>query len=276
MNNLVMANLVNTNFSAEFQNKGQVVNMPIAPTMTSNLIGETGTVTTQNPSMGNVAVSLDYHREATFQIPDVTQLIAQPDLIKTYSESAVVALAEGIDEDIWSVSYPQLIANAAVGGASVIDEARIDDAETALFNAKTPGDSRNLVVSGTSYGKLRQIGRFSEMLTYGTGTPIASGQVLQVKGFNVFRTQKVPKPSTVRYNLAFHKNAIALATRPLPAPPPGMGVVSQTVMSPAGNFGFRVLMSYDANGLGTKVTVDVLYGVGVPRPTYGVQVQTSD
>ena len=43
---------------------------------------------------------LNTHAEATFQIPDVTKVLAVPDLLKLYMQPAVVAMAERIETDI--------------------------------------------------------------------------------------------------------------------------------------------------------------------------------
>ena len=43
---------------------------------------------------------LNTHAEATFQIPDVTKVLAVPDLLKLYMQPAVVAMAERIETDL--------------------------------------------------------------------------------------------------------------------------------------------------------------------------------
>ena len=70
--------------------------------LVANNIAEGGTVQTQNPSLGNAQIVLNTHAEATFQIPDVTKVLAVPDLLKLYMQPAVVAIAERIETDILS------------------------------------------------------------------------------------------------------------------------------------------------------------------------------
>ena len=91
MGNLVMGNLVNRNFEPVLGQAGDTVNIPVVPSMVANNIAEAGTVQTQNPSLGNAQIVLDTHAEATFQIPDVTKILAVPDLLKIYMEPAVIA-----------------------------------------------------------------------------------------------------------------------------------------------------------------------------------------
>src|SRR3954469_21439691 len=116
MSNLVMGNLVNRDYEPTLAQAGDTVNVPIPPTLTANNIAEGGTVQTQNPNVGNAQIVLNTHAEATFQIPDVTKILAVPDLLKLYMQPAVVALAEKIESDLLAL-YPLFTANAAVGTA---------------------------------------------------------------------------------------------------------------------------------------------------------------
>src|SRR5689334_497525 len=136
MGNLVMGNLVNRDYEPALAQAGDTVNVPIPPTLVANNILEGGSVQTQNPSLGNAQIVLNTHAEATFLIPDVTKVLAVPDLLKLYMQPAVVALAEKIESDLLGL-YPQFTANTAVGtGGSALTEATVDSAETALFSTK--------------------------------------------------------------------------------------------------------------------------------------------
>src|SRR5271155_1176291 len=117
MSNLVMGNLVNRDYEPTLANAGDTVNVPIPPTLVANNIAEGGTVQTQNPNLGNAQIVLNTHAEATFQIPDVTKVLAVPDLLSLYMQPAVVALAQRIEADLLSL-YPQFTANAPVGQPS--------------------------------------------------------------------------------------------------------------------------------------------------------------
>lgn len=278
MGNLVMGNLVNRNFEPALAQAGDTINVPIPPTLVANNIAQGGTVTTQNPSVGNAQIVLNTHAEATFQIPDVTKVLAVPDLLRLYMEPAVVALAEKIESDLLSL-YSQFSANTPLGtGGTPITESSIDEAETALFNAKVPASAQKfLVVDGSSYSALRQIPRFSEYSSAGEAgvRAMIDGSVGKIKDFFVFRSQFVAKtgsgPVTTQ-NMAFAKDAIGLVVRRLPQPLPGTGAIAE--YAELGNFGMRVMMSYQPNTLAQQFTVDCLYGTAVLRNTHGVQVRS--
>ena len=278
VSNLVMGNLVNRDYEPTLAQAGDTVNVPIPPTLVANNIAEGGTVQTQNPNLGNAQIVLNTHAEATFQIPDVTKVLAVPDLLKLYMQPAVVALAERIESDILNL-YSQFTANAAVGAAGMpITEATIDAAETALFAAKVPSTAaKYLVVDPATYSALRQIPRFSEYYTAGDAglRALVEGAVGKMKDFFIFRSQLVSKTGTgpvTTHNLAFARDAIGLVIRRLPQPLPGTGAIAE--YAELGNFGLRVVMSYQPNTLAQQFTVDVLYGTAVLRNAFGVQVSS--
>jgi len=97
----------------------------------------------------------------------------------------------------------------------------------------------------------------------------------KIKDFFVMRSQFIAytgsSPVTT-HNLAFTKPAIGLVIRRLPQPLYGTGAVAH--YAEMGNFGMRVVMSYQPNTLAQQFTVDVLYGCAVIRNNFGVQVNS--
>ncbi len=269
--NLVMGNLVNRNYEATLASVGDTINVPIPPIMASTNIAEGGSITTQNLSLGNANIVINVHAESSFQIPDVTKVLNHPELLAMYMEPAIISIAERIETDLLKL-YVNLTANSAQGtGNTTITESTIDAAETAMFTAKVPeSQQKYLVTSGATYGDIRQIPRFTEEQTAGSGLPISTGTVGRLKNFFVLRSQYVQKVSTTTYNLAFVRDAFALVTRRLPQPLQGTGAIAQ--YGEMGTFGFRAVMSYQPNTLAQQFTVDVLYGVGVLRNVFGLQV----
>jgi hypothetical protein len=276
--NLVMGNLVNRDYEPVLAHAGDTVNVPIPPVLVANNIAEGGTVTPQNPSLGNAQIVLNTHAEATFQIPDVTKAIAYPELLKAYMQPAVIALAERVERDLLSL-YGQFTANNPVGTPGTpITEATIDGAETALFAAKVPATApKYLVVDSNTYSQIRQIPRFSEYYSSGEAglKALVEGNVGKMKDFFIFRSQFVPATGTTTvntHNLAFTRDALGLVVRRLPQPLPGTGAVAE--YAEMGNFGIRVVMSYQPNTLSQQFTVDMLYGCGVLRNNFAVQVNS--
>src|SRR5256885_15249034 len=155
--NLIMGNLVNRDYEPVLAHAGDTVNIPMPPTMVANNIAEGGSVQTQNPNIGNAQIVLNTHVEATFQIPDVTKVLAVPDLLKIYMEPAVAAIAQRIESDLLNL-YAGFTANSPVGTPGTpITDATIDAAETALFMAKnSPTEQKYKGVDAAADSQLRQ------------------------------------------------------------------------------------------------------------------------
>jgi len=278
MGNLVMGNLVNRDYEPVLAHAGDTVNVPIPPVLVANNIAEGGTVTPQNPSLGNAQIVLNTHAEATFQIPDVTKALAYPELLKAYMQPAVVAIASKVESDLLNL-YSQFTAITPLGAAATpVTEATIDAAESALFAAMVPASaSKYLVVDSSTYSQIRQIPRFSEYYSAGEAglKALVEGNVGKIKDFFIFRSQFVPQTGTTtinNHNLAFTRDALGLVVRRLPQPLPGTGAVAE--YAEMGNFGIRIVMSYQPNTLAQQFTVDVLYGCGVLRNNFAVQVNS--
>ncbi len=282
--NLVMGNLVNRDYEPTLAQAGDTVNVPIAPHLVANNLADvTGvgnaTVTTQNPALGNAQIVLNTHAEATFQIPDVLKVLAVPDLLRVYMQPAVVAIAENIESSLLNL-YAGFTANTPLGtAATAINEAVLDQAETALFQSKVPSSvPKYLIVDSNTYSTMRQIPRFSEFQTAGEAglRAIVDGTIGKIKDFFVFRSQYVPytgtAPTVNTHNLAFCKDAIGLVVRRLPQPLPGTGAIAE--YAELGNFGMRVTMSYQPNTLSQQFTVDVLYGCAILRNGIAVQINS--
>jgi hypothetical protein len=278
MANMVMGNLVNRDYEPVLAHAGDTVNVPIPPVLVANNIAEGGTVQPQNPNLGNAQIVLNTHAEATFQIPDVTKALAFPELLKAYMQPAVIAIAQRVEHDLLNL-YSQFTANTPVGAAGTpITEATIDSAETALFSAMVPASMpKYLVVDSNTYSQIRQIPRFSEYYSAGEAglKALVEGNVGKMKDFFIFRSQLVPVTGGTtpnNHSLAFTRDAMGLVVRRLPQPLPGTGAVAE--YAEMGNFGLRVVMSYQPNTLAQQFTVDVLYGCGVLRNNFAVQVNT--
>ena len=106
MGNLIMGNLVNRDFEPTLANAGDTVNVPIPPVMQANNLAQQGVVQFQNPNLGNAQIVLNTHAEASFQIPDITKVVAVPDLLRLYMQPALVALAERIESDLLATYSP--------------------------------------------------------------------------------------------------------------------------------------------------------------------------
>jgi len=134
------------------------------------------------------------------------------------------------------------------------------------------GWSKGVVVDGYTAGKAPQVG---QLLAFGTGANRRTYTVIESEDAGSSCTVYLDRPLEVAVgnddaafpgpygalNLAFHRDALALVTRPLALPDTRMGVMAAVV--PHNGIGMRVLMQYDINAGGTIVNCDIRAGVAV-------------
>jgi len=270
--NTVMSRLVARNWDNEVANFGQSIYIPYGGTLTANEKVAATAITLNQADDAKYTVTLNKHYEVSFLIEDIAKAIARPDWLATYTDQAVKVLAEKIDDsltDLYSGFSQTIDATTGLG------EDDFRNARRYLNSAKAPMSQRYAVLHEDAefeaLGIERLVNRdFAESL----GRMAADSYVNRFGGFDIFLDQQIEVSSSQCKNMFFHRDAMVLASRPLPAAPSGAGVL-QTVMDEDG-LGLRVTMSYDHDYLGVKVTVDCLWGVAELRDNHGVVVSTSE
>src|SRR5271157_384032 len=109
----VMYAISDTDYAPSLAQYGSTINVPIPAEYSSNLLAEGGTVTRQLTSLGNAALVLNRHREITFEVTDINQMLASLDIKMTNLGQAIANMAQDIDSDLLSI-YSQFTL-AAVG-----------------------------------------------------------------------------------------------------------------------------------------------------------------
>jgi len=255
LQNLTIGSLVLRDYDTYMAQAGDTVNVPIMPILSSH---------TNALPIGNAQVVLNRHMEASFSIPDMTECLANPKRLEIYLAPALLALAQSIDGDLarlWSGFTSNLPISAAA-----LTEGVIDDAETALYLAKIPLAEPKFILADTSmYRQARQSPRFDDE----TGN---------FKGLRVVRSLAVVKDLAppVTHGIAFAGAAMGLISRrppPRPSDYPGKEFVEGH--SELADIGLRVRLYPDPAVLHQSGSVECLYGVGVLREKFGLQINVS-
>ncbi len=114
----------------------------------------------------------------------------------------------------------------------------------------------------------------NKVLNFG-GAVAQTANLPQVAGMSIFETQLIQSGgSPVRkHNMAFHKDAIGLAVRPLPVDGDGLGVKQGVYNDPISGLSIRLTMGYDNSVGGMSVRAEVLYGVSIMRQGLAVALR---
>ncbi len=270
--NMVMANLVHRDFEGEFAAKGDTVNTRRPGTFEAKDMG--ASIIIQDATSQNVPVKLDKWKEVSFALSDKDLTLAMNDLIPIYVAPAMEAIAQQIDKDLLAL-YADITASVGTAGTDA-DKALVLAARLALNEAKVPMRDRRLVLAAKDENALVGLPEFSSAEKVGdNGTAMREASLGRIFGLDTFLDQNVITTGATpvsTHNLAFHKNAFALVTRPLAKPVEGTGA-NVSVVNYKG-IGLRVAIAWDINKKQHVVSIDVLYGVKTLDDDLAVRVLT--
>jgi len=170
-----------------------------------------------------------------------TQLTLDPGLRHAVDDDAVVT--------VYSPGAVDLVAGYAAGytKALTVDGFTVAPKNGQLVSFKAAGAYK--------YGLLPTPSITSMLLNRATDEALANNDVAAIGPMG-------------EYGLAFHRDAIALVTRPLALPMSGTGAAA--AVASGGGLSVRVVITYDGAKQGHLVTVDILCGVKTLNTSLGV------
>ena len=270
--NTVFTRLVNRDWDNEVAQHGQAISIPYGGTLTANSKSAATAITLNQADDGKYQVTLNQHYEVSFILEDIAKALARPDWFSIYGAQAVAVLAEKVDATIAALysGFSQTIdATAGLKATHFLNARRY------LNAAKAPLNNRFAVLHEDAEYEALNIEKITNRDYYESLGRMAADSIAgRFGGFDILLNQQIVATGGQCKNMFFQRDAIVLATRPLPQAPAGMGVV-QSVMDEDG-LGLRVTMSYDHDYLGAKFTVDLLWGVAEMRDNHGVAVSTDE
>lgn len=266
---LGLANTVNRDYEDEVSTFGDKVRIPQTGSLSANDKSANSSVTKQNPADSEVTVDLNKHKEATFAVEDPARVESRPDLLQSYMEEAMIAVAEQVENDC--AAQVSNFSNSVGDGSSDLSLTNIRDARKNLSDNRVPQANRYLALDPAQYNAFLGTNNIAFSDRYGNNNAIQEGQFGTLYGFNVIEwlfanTNTTPSPDELE-NAAYHPNAMTLVTRPLPVTnSPGVEQGRSTYQ----DLSVRVTRSYDKDELAYQITVDILYGVSTLRADHGV------
>lgn len=272
---IVLANFVARDTSYEPGWQGKTLNIPYPGTFTAQAKTEGNPTTVQQPAnSGTVPVTLSQMYVVDFMIEDWAQAQANSNLMNRYVEPAMVALVENMESYLFSF-YSSLTGSSVGTSGTNIARSTITAARVAMNAAKVPSSDRAFIVSPKDEGALIGDSTLATYFAYAQKEGVTNGVIGNIDGFKIAMSQLVPvvtgTPNSTK-NLAIHKDAILLATRPFPDAPAGSGVHSETVSDPVSGLSIRFQYQYNMGYRGIQAGFDLLYGAVALRPDSGLVV----
>jgi len=184
-------------FSDSFR-VGQTLTIPYPGTFTAQDKVEGTPVTPQTPAGGSsVSLSLNKHNIVGFSVEDFTEAQANVDLMDTYMEPAVIAIAEQFERDAWmNLSQAGVIAPTGTAGTN-LSAATLLTVMRRFNEAKAPAKDRSVILSPKDQAALIGDSALSQILAYSQPQAVYNGFMGKLYGLDILWSQLAPTGFTV-------------------------------------------------------------------------------
>ena len=254
-NNAVMANLVHRDYSEDFVGAvGDTITVRKPATFVANEYA--GSITVQDATETAVPVVMDKHLDVSFAVTAKQMTMDIADFSKQLLVPAMQAFADKVDKLLIALESEATSRHPHADGA--IAPADLIAARKFLTENAAPLADRRFVVGATAEADLLGNELFVSAEKIGdNGTALREASLGRKFGMDCYVDQNIAKNGNYTPSIAFHKNAMALVTRPLALP---NGAAKAAIVNYDG-FGLRVVYGYDMNTKTDTISIDMLCGV---------------
>lgn len=254
-NNAVMANLVHRDYSDEFVGGvGDTITVRKPATFVANEYD--GAIEVQDATEAAVPVVMDKHLDVSFAVTAKQLTLDIEDFSKQLLVPAMQAIADKVDKLLIALEAEATSRHPHDTGA--INPVDMIAARKFLTENAAPLADRRFVVGATAEADLLVNELFVSAEKVGdAGTALREASLGRKFGMDIYVDQNITKADGYTPSIAFHKNAMALVTRPLALP---NGASKAAIVNYDG-FGLRVVYGYDMNTKTDTISIDMLCGV---------------
>ncbi len=254
-NNAVMANLVHRNYSDEFAAVGDTITIRKPATFVANEYNGS-TITVQDAAETGVEVKIDKHLDVSFAVTSKEMTLDIADFSKQFLVPAMQAFADKVDK--YLIGLEASATNRVSHADGAIAPKDMIEARKYLTQNAAPLADRRFVVGATAEADLLNSELFVSAEKVGDeGTALREASLGRKFGMDCYVDQNIAANDGYVPSIAFHKNAMALVTRPLALP---QGAAKAAIVNYDG-FGLRVVYGYDMNTKKDTVSIDMICGV---------------
>lgn len=260
-NNAVMPNLVYRDYSNDFvPGVGQTISVRKPASFEAKEF--TTTIDLQNATETSTEVTMDKHLDVSVAVTSKEMTMDIADFSAQIITPAMQAFLDKVD--LYLIQAAVAAAKTTNTTANPVGKADLIAARKALVDGKAPLTDRNFVGGAQIEADLLNTDLFVAADQVGDdGTALREASLGRKFGMDVYADQNCSNAAgTEDDGIAFHKNALALVTRPLELP---QGAANASVANYDG-FGIRVVYGYDMQTKTDTVSFDMLCGVKAIYP----------
>lgn len=282
-NTIVLAGLVWRDFDEDFTGKqGETVTVRKPAVFTATDFNRANGVTLQQVTENSTTVTLD-------TIPDMAVAVTDEEMtlhIDDFGERVLTPMMEAVVQKIDGELAEELIdaAESSGGGgtAAIADDPAATNRPSYVFRKslailgrnKLPAANRYAVLSPEAHAEVLGEDLIVAVDKSGSTDALRNAIIGRLHGFETYGSIQSfglgAGDRGVADGVAFHRDAVVLATRTL-ALPRGLAENQYSVQNYKG-LGLRVTYDWNSNKKQDEVAVDILYGIGTLRKEASVQL----
>lgn len=290
VNNSVLIGLVSRDYDPSFAGKqGDTVNVRVPMTFTSTRFNRSTGIVLQDPDETSFPVVLDQIADVSFAVTAEDLTLTIDDFAGKLLQPAMQAIIEQVEGDLVeeladaanqtanpSGDYVEKQAGGGVVSTPDADHPAqvLIPARVKLNRAKMPTINRYAIFSPEAGGVVIGDPTMHEADKRGSTDGLIEAAIGRKFGFDSYESNYLGYGAGDRGQtdgVAFHRDAITLATRTLDLPLGKVG--AQAAVSNYQGLGLRVVYDYDITYKQTVCSVDFLYGTRAIRPQGAVELQ---
>ena len=285
----VMPRLVNSDYSNLAAQQGASIDVPIPSAIKAQAVTPGATSQdTGDISPVSATIKLDRWMEAPFYLTDKDLMEANRGVIPMQASEAVKAIANDVNATLLGLGrkfYGMVGTPGTTPFSTVVDAT---NARKVLNRQLAPVNDRRIVLDPDAEAAALGLSGFADVSKSGDARPIIDGTIGRKYGFDWAMDQQVPtfeasvmtegaltvnganEAGAQVVSLAFHRDAIAFATRPLMDSANGLGNLIQSAVDPVSGLSLRLEVSREHKR--TRFSYDILYGADVVRRELGCRI----
>ena len=230
----------------------------------------------QAPTADKIQVSLDRHKYIDVLDEDITKMLRKPNLQEEYAQRMAIELAEDVEKYLLGLHAGISETVTWNNTSATTIEASFLAIRSWFARKKIPLTMQKGFFADTSIiDKLLTIEKYTNG-NFGEKGAIADGAIRKTYGIDTFESQLIQvSGSPVAYhNMAMTKYGMVLVNRPMPLDGNGRGALQRNIVDPNTGLAFRLTESYSHGNLGTRFTIDLLYGGAVCDTNHILEVES--
>lgn len=274
----VMSQLVHRDYEQEFARKvGDTITIKRPPTFVAQEFNRSTGIVIQDATETGLTMTLNHFKDVSFSVTPEEMTLQIDEFQEQFITPAVQAIIQQLESDLLALRADIPTSVGTASGEEWNKPEALIGARRELSKRAVPLTQRYAVVGSTMAGewlkndllkKADARGDTQGLREASLGNRLFSFDTYEHNGI----VQPVPGPgiSSTEVGIAFHRDALAMAIRPLAIP---MGARDRSAIANYNGLGIRVTYGYDMVHKLDVVSLDILYGMKVIDPQKAVLIR---